>query len=76
MARVGVTNMESCIRGVTPPQSSHQASFMPPRRKLTSKEAMASRHAEFIEYLFWVMEQTDLPEATVRRRWWAVTPRD
>ena len=27
--------------------------------------------SEFIEYLLWAMEQTDLPEATVRRRWWA-----
>ena len=27
--------------------------------------------SEFIEYLLWVMEQTDSPEATVRRRWWA-----
>ena len=26
---------------------------------------------EFIEYLLWAMEQTDSPEATVRRRWWA-----
>ena len=27
--------------------------------------------SESIEYLLWAMEQTDLPEATVRRRWWA-----
>ena len=26
---------------------------------------------EFIEYLLWAMEQTDSPEETVRRRWWA-----
>ena len=27
--------------------------------------------SEFIKYLLWAMEQTDLPEAIVRRRWWA-----
>ena len=32
----------------TPPQSFHQASFMPPRCTLTGKEAMASRRAEFL----------------------------
>ena len=32
----------------TPPQSCHQASFMPPRRTLTGKEAMASRCVEFL----------------------------
>ena len=30
-----------------------------------------AQSSEFIEYLLWAMEQTDSPEAKVRRRWWA-----
>ena len=36
-----------------------------------SSAAVTLQSSEFIEYLLWVMEQIDLPEATVRRRWWA-----
>ena len=36
-----------------------------------SSAAVTPQSSEFIEYLLWVMEQTDSPEATVRRRWWA-----
>ena len=36
-----------------------------------SSAAVTPQSSEFIEYLLWAMEQTDLPEATVRRRWWA-----
>ena len=32
--------------------------------------AVMPQSSEFIEYLLWAMEQTDSPEATVRRRWW------
>ena len=35
-----------------------------------SSVAVMPQSSEFIEYLLWVMEQTDLPEAIVRRRWW------
>ena len=33
--------------------------------------AVMPQSSEFIEYLLWAMEQTDSPEAKVRRRWWA-----
>ena len=36
-----------------------------------SSAAVTPQSFEFIEYLLWAMEQTDSPEATVRRRWWA-----
>ena len=36
-----------------------------------SSAAVTPQSSEFIEYLLWAMEQTDSPEATVRRRWWA-----
>ena len=36
-----------------------------------SSAAVTPQSSEFIEYLLWVMERTDLLEATVRRRWWA-----
>ena len=36
-----------------------------------SSVAVTPLSFEFIEYLLWAMEQTDSPEATVRRRWWA-----
>ena len=35
-----------------------------------SSVAVTPQSFEFIEYLLWVMEQTDSPEAKVRRRWW------
>ena len=36
-----------------------------------SSAAVTPQSFEFIEYLLWAMEQTDSPEAIVRRRWWA-----
>ena len=36
-----------------------------------SSAAVPPQSFEFIEYLPWAMEQTDSPEAKVRRRWWA-----
>ena len=36
-----------------------------------SSAAVTPQSSEFIEYLLWAMEQTDSPEATVRRRLWA-----
>ena len=36
-----------------------------------SSVAVTPQSFEFIEYLLWAMEQTDSPEATVWRRWWA-----
>ena len=36
-----------------------------------SSAAVTPQSSEFIEYLLWVMEQTDSPEVTVRQRWWA-----
>ena len=36
-----------------------------------SSAAVTPQSFEFIEYLLWAMEQTDFPEAKVRRRWWA-----
>ena len=36
-----------------------------------SSAAVTPQSFEFIEYLLWAMEQTDSPEAKVRRRWWA-----
>ena len=36
-----------------------------------SSAAVTPQSSEFIEYLLWAMEQTNSPEATVRRRWWA-----
>ena len=36
-----------------------------------SSAAVTPQSSEFIEYLLWAMEQTDSPEVTVRRRWWA-----
>ena len=41
------------------------------REAMYSLEAVTPQSFEFIEYLFWAMEQTDSPEAKVRRRWWA-----
>ena len=35
---------------------------------MSSSAAVTPQFSEFIEYLLWVMEQTDSPEATVRRR--------
>ena len=36
-----------------------------------SSAAVTPQSFEFIEYLLWAIEQTDSPEAKVRRRWWA-----
>ena len=36
-----------------------------------SSAAVTPQSFEFIEYLLLAMEQTDSPEAKVRRRWWA-----
>ena len=36
-----------------------------------SSAAVTPQSFEFIEYLLWAMEQIDLLEAKVRRRWWA-----
>uniref|UniRef100_M8C0Q0 Uncharacterized protein n=1 Tax=Aegilops tauschii TaxID=37682 RepID=M8C0Q0_AEGTA len=36
-----------------------------------SSAAVTPQSFKFIEYLLWAMEQTDSPEAKVRRRWWA-----
>jgi len=36
-----------------------------------SSAAIMPQSSKFIEYLLWVMEQTDSPVAIVRRRWWA-----
>ena len=36
-----------------------------------SSAAVTPQSSEFIEYLLWAMEQTDSPEAIVKRRWWA-----
>ena len=36
-----------------------------------SSAAVTPQSFEFIEYLLWAMEQTNSPEAKVRRRWWA-----
>ena len=36
-----------------------------------STVAVTPQSFEFIEYLLWAMEQTNSPEAKVRRRWWA-----
>jgi len=36
-----------------------------------SSAAVTPQSFEFIEYLLWAMEQTDSPEAKVRRRWLA-----
>ena len=41
------------------------------RAAMYSSAAVMPQSFEFIEYLLWVMEQTDSPEATVRQRWWA-----
>ena len=41
------------------------------RAAMYSSATVTLRSFEFIEYLLWAMEQTDSPEATVRRRWWA-----
>ena len=41
------------------------------RAAMYSPAAVTPQSFEFIEYLLWAMEQTDSPEAKVRRRWWA-----
>ena len=41
------------------------------RVAMYSSAAVMPQSFEFIEYLLWAMEQTDSPEAKVRRRWWA-----
>ena len=41
------------------------------RAAMYSSAAVTPQSFEFIEYLLWVMEQTDSPEAEVRWRWWA-----
>ena len=41
------------------------------REAMYSSAVVTPQSFEFIEYLLWAMEQTDSPEATVRRRWWA-----
>src|SRR5215216_3747308 len=41
------------------------------RAAMYSSAAVTPQSFEFIEYLLWVMEQTDSPEAKVRRRSWA-----
>ena len=48
----------------TPPQSCHQASFMPPRCTLTGKEAMASRFTTFLA----ARDRTHGKEAMASRR--------
>ena len=35
-----------------------------------SSAAVMPQSSEFIEYILWAIEQTDSPEAIVRRRWW------
>ena len=40
------------------------------RTTMYSMASVTPQSSEFIDYLLWVMEQTDSPEATVRRRWW------
>ena len=40
------------------------------RAVMYSLAAVMPQSFEFIEYLLWAMEQTDSPEAKVRRRWW------
>ena len=41
------------------------------RATMYSSGTVTPHSFEFIEYLLWAMEQTDSPEAKVRRRWWA-----
>ena len=41
------------------------------RAAMYSSAGVMPQSFEFIEYLLWAMEQTDSPEAKVRRRWWA-----
>ena len=41
------------------------------RAAMYSSLAVTPQSFKFIEYLLWAMEQTDSPEAKVRRRWWA-----
>ena len=41
------------------------------KSEMAAMRAAMYMSSELIEYLLWAMEQTDLPEATVRRRWWA-----
>ena len=36
-----------------------------------SSAGVTPQSSEFIEYLLWEMEQTYLPKAKVRWRWWA-----
>ena len=40
------------------------------KSEMAAMRAAMYMSSEFIEYLLWAMEQTDLPEATVERRWW------
>ncbi|KAE8794446.1 hypothetical protein D1007_30751 [Hordeum vulgare] len=40
-----------------------------------SRDGVRQDSIEFIEYLLWVMEQTDLEERMVRCRWWAYRSR-
>ena len=46
-------------------------SEMAAMRAAMYSSAVTPQSLEFIEYLLWAMEQTDSPEAKVRRRWWA-----
>ena len=41
------------------------------RATMYSSAAVMLQSFEFTEYLLWAMEQIDLPEEKVRRRWWA-----
>ncbi|XBH90350.1 hypothetical protein VPH35_082044 [Triticum aestivum] len=41
------------------------------RAAMYSSMAVTPQSFEFIEYLLWAKEQTDLLEAKARRRWWA-----
>ena len=40
------------------------------RAVMYSSAAVTPQSFEFIEYLLWMMEQIDSPEAKLRRRWW------
>ena len=52
-------------------QCMRKSETMATRAVMYSSAAVTPQSFEFIEYLLWAMEQTDSPEATVRRRWWA-----
>ena len=52
-------------------QCMRKSKTMAMRATMYSSAVVMPQSFEFIEYLLWPMEQTDLPEAKVRRRWWA-----